>query len=46
MASQTIELTESLYKYLLQSGIQESPIAQELRAKPKSPRDGTECKSP
>ena len=33
MASQTIELTESLYKYLLQSGIQESPIAQELRAK-------------
>ncbi|MCH2336016.1 MAG: class I SAM-dependent methyltransferase [Pseudomonadales bacterium] len=33
MASQTIELTESLYNYLLHTGIQESSIAQELRAK-------------
>ena len=33
MASQTIELTESLYNYLLQTGIQESSIARELRAK-------------
>ena len=33
MSSRTIDLTESLYDYLLRSGIQESPIAQELRTK-------------
>ena len=33
MSSRTIELTESVYSYLLQSGIQESSIAYELRVK-------------
>ena len=33
MSSRTIDLTESLYDYLLRSGIQESPIAKELRKK-------------
>ena len=33
MSSRTIELTESLYNYLLQTGIKESSIALELRVK-------------
>ena len=33
MSSRTIELTESLYNYLLQTGIKESSIAHELRVK-------------
>ena len=33
MSSRTIELTESLYNYLLQTGIKESSIARELRVK-------------
>ncbi len=33
MSSRTIELTESLYNYLLQSGIQESSVAYDLRVK-------------
>ena len=33
MSSRTIELTESLYNYLLETGIKESSIARELRVK-------------